>query len=162
MRPGEAERPQTRHPLAGRVSGEALLLHQSHPAKLAVDVLAAIISGLLLWRRRPLPGLAVRYLLPLVGSAAVLARADLSRHRERRAGRYMLDHMPPGAQGLRFVGDLLMALGAWRRQPPLIAMGGALVLVGWAHGLLPGGARRPSGPAEPSPSALSPPCRPSP
>ena len=120
------------------VDGETLLLHQSHPAKIAVDVSASAISGLLLWRRHLLAGATVRYLLPVAGSIAVLSLADLSRHRERRAGRYVLEHMPPGAQVVRLAGDLVMALGCWHRRPRLIAVGSLLVLAGWAHGLVLG------------------------
>jgi hypothetical protein len=42
--------------------------------------------------------------------------------------------MTPAMQELRFGGDLVMAIGAWRRRPSLIAAGAALVLLGWLRG----------------------------
>jgi hypothetical protein len=127
------------------VDREALLVHQTHPAKVAIDLSAAAISSLLLWRRQLLAGALVRYLLPAAGSVAVLSLVDLSRHRLRPAGRYALDHLTPGAQAIRLGGDLVMALGAWRRQPWLIAAGAGLVLAGWSHGLLPRARSEPGG-----------------
>jgi hypothetical protein len=52
--------------------GANVLLHQVHPVKLAADIAASAVSDLLLWHRRPRPAIAVRILLPLAGSSAVL------------------------------------------------------------------------------------------
>jgi hypothetical protein len=56
-----------------------LLVHQVHPGKLAADITASVVSSALLWRGRLLCGLVVHYLVPPLGSALVLARADLAR-----------------------------------------------------------------------------------
>ena len=56
---------------------DKVLVHQVHPAKIGADVTASVVSNVLLWRARPKPALAVRVLLPLAGSAAVLGLADL-------------------------------------------------------------------------------------
>ena len=115
---------------------EGALLHQVHPAKIGADLSASIISNVLLWRARPVTAVAVRYVLPIAGSAAVLAMADLDALARTRRGRYVLAHMPPTAQAARLAGDALMGLGAYRRNPALFVTGAAVVALGWSHGLL--------------------------
>ena len=113
-----------------------LTAHQVHAAKLSADVSAAVVSTALLWRGRILPGLLARYLLPLAGSALVLSRGDVAAVTQTRRGRYVLQHMPPSMQALRLAGDTVMAIGAGRRQPGLLAVGAVIVIVGWSHGPL--------------------------
>jgi hypothetical protein len=119
-----------------RLDREDAILHQIHPLKLVTDVVAAGASTALLWRRRPLAGVLARYVPPMVASALVLSFADPDRLRPTPAGRYVLRHMPDGAVAVRFAGDTLMALAAWRRNGPGVAAGAVLVAVGWSHGLL--------------------------
>jgi hypothetical protein len=59
-------------PLAGKI-----VVHQGHPAKIGADVMASLVSDTLLRRRRPKAALAVRIVLPAIGSLAVLTLADL-------------------------------------------------------------------------------------
>lgn len=113
---------------------EGALLHQVHPAKISADVTASIVSSVLLWREKPVTAVAVRYALPIAGSAAVLAMADLDALARTRRGRYVLAHMPPTAQAARLAGDALMGFGAYRRSPALVAAGAAVVILGWSHG----------------------------
>jgi hypothetical protein len=116
-------------------NSEELLLHQVHQAKLAADVGASVVSLTLMWRGYRTAGLAVHYLVPVVASLALL-RADTSRLRATRRGRYVLQHMPPAAQAVRLTGDAVMTLGAWRRSGLFIATGGLIVLLGWSHGVM--------------------------
>jgi len=122
---------------------EGALIHQVHPAKIGADAAAALVSSVLLWRQRPKAAMAVRYVVPAVGSVAVLSLADLDGLARTRRGRYVLAHMPPSAQAVRLAGDTLMGLGAYRRSTALLLLGVAVVAVGWSHGLLrrppPGG-----------------------
>jgi hypothetical protein len=113
---------------------EGALLHQVHLAKIGADVTASIISNVLLWREKPATAVAVRYALPIAGSVAVLALADLDAVARTRRGRYVLAHMPPTAQAARLAGDILMGFGAHRRSPTLFVTGAAVVLLGWSHG----------------------------
>lgn len=121
---------------------EGALLHQVHPAKIGADVTASIVSNILLWRERPVTAVAVRYVLPIAGSAAVLAMADLDALARTRRGRYVLAHMPPSAQAARLAGDALMGFGAYRRSPALFAAGAAVVVLGWSHCFWPQRLRR--------------------
>lgn len=47
----------------------------------------------------------------------------------------MLAHMPPTAHAARLAGDAVMAYGAWRRRPGLMAAGLAPVALGAANAL---------------------------
>ena len=145
-----------------QIAKEDALVHQVHPVKLGTDVAAAIASTALLWRRRPLAGLLIRYLPPMAASALVLAVADLDRLRDTPTGRYAIRHMPDGAVAARMAGDTLIAAAAWRHSIPGIAAGTALIAAGWSHGLLqdkprPGPAARDRPPAH---GAQNTPCDP--
>lgn len=121
--------------MKGLEDPDALVLHQAHPVKLAVDAAAAGTSLWLLWRGRTKLGFAVHYLVPLATSAVVLATTDVSRLRDSVPGRYLLS-LPQGGNALRAAGDTLMVRGARRHQPGALAAGGAAVLAGWSSGLL--------------------------
>ena len=113
-----------------------MLVHQVHPAKLATDISASVVSGWLFWHHRLLSGLLVHYISPVLGSALVLRYADVDRLADTAAGKYVLRHMPAPMVALRLAGDTLIATGAWRRRPAYIWVGLALVPLGWFHGLL--------------------------
>ncbi len=116
---------------------DGAVIHQVHPAKIGTDVAAAILSNTLLWRDRPTAAVAVRLILPMAGSAAVLGLADLDGLAQTRSGRYVLAHMPPSAQAVRLAGDALMGVGAYRRSGLLLLAGAAVIGAGWSHALWP-------------------------
>src|SRR5215470_6799378 len=132
-------------------SADGAVIHQVHAAKLGADVGAAVLSNVLLWRERPAAAMAVRLLVPVAASGAVLALADLDGLSRTRRGRYALAHMPPSAQAVRLAGDALMGLGAYRRSAALLFAGAGVICVGWSHGVwprhgVPGGPARAAGP----------------
>src|SRR5262249_27584260 len=139
--------------IAGMRTAERARGHQVPPAKIGADVTASVVSNVLLWRARPKAGIAVRVLLPLAGSAAVLRFADLDALARTGRGRYVLAHMPPSAQGVRLAGDGLMGLGAYRHRWALIIAGAAVVVARRAHAVWPSGAGHPG----PSPGRPEPP-----
>ncbi len=111
------------------------LYHQIHPAKLAADIVAELVSLPLIWAGRRRSGLLLHFALPMVGSAIVLRRtADLECLRRSAAGRYVRTEMTPAMQAVRLAGDGVATVGAWRRSIALIAAGAALVLAGWTLG----------------------------
>jgi hypothetical protein len=128
--------------ITGMGPADRMLVHQVHPAKIGADVTASVVSNLLLWKARPKAAIAVRVLLPLAGSAAVIGLADLDALASTRRGRYVLAHMPPSAQAVRLAGDALMALGAYRHRAVLLFAGAAVVAAGWSHAVWPPGCRR--------------------
>ena len=81
--------------------------------------------------------MAVRLILPVAGSAAVLGLADLDGLSRTRRARYVLAHMPPSAQAVRLAGDAVMGLGAYRRSAPILVAGAAMIGIGWAHAVWP-------------------------
>ena len=115
---------------------EKVLVHQVHPVKLGADIGASLVSLPLIWHGYGRAGMVAHFAPALLGSAAVLAFADLDRLATTRRGRYVLRHMPPAAQAVRAVGDAVMVRGARRQRPGLIAAGLAVVVLGWSHGLL--------------------------
>jgi len=122
--------------MANLTAEERMLLHQVHPAKLAVDISASVLSSLLLWDHRLAAGLGVHYLAPVLGSALIFRFVNVDVLADTSAGRYLLSHMPPRFVALRLAGDTLMTIGAWRRRPDWIIGGVLLVAAGWSHGLL--------------------------
>jgi hypothetical protein len=116
------------------IDPEDLVLYQVHWAKLAADGLTSVVSLALIWTGRRVIGLAVHFLVPVAASAALL-RADTGPLRSTRRGRYVLNHMPPGAQAVRLAGDAVMTVGAWRRSARIICAGTLVVIAGWSHGL---------------------------
>ena len=139
--------------MSGMRPADRVLVHQVHPAKVGADVTASVVSNFLLWRARPRAAIAVRVLLPLAGSAAVLRFADLDALARTGRGRYLLAHMPPSAQAVRLAGDALMGLGAYRHRGVLIVAGAAVVVAGWSHAAWPS---RPD-PGVPHPRRVMPP-----
>jgi len=121
---------------------DGAVIHQVHAVKIGADVVASVISNMLLWHDRPIPAMAVRVLVPVAGSAAVLGLADLDGLSRTRRGRYVLAHMPPSAQAVRMAGDAVMALGAYRRSAPMLLAGAAVIGIGWAHAVWPQAAGR--------------------
>jgi hypothetical protein len=114
---------------------DALALHQVHPAKLAVDVTAGLVSDWLMWRRNVAKALVAAF-LPAVIASAILVRRDMSSIRRTRRGRYVLEHMPPSAQAVRMLGQIVVWYSAYRRRPVGILTGHVIVGVGWSHGLV--------------------------
>jgi hypothetical protein len=119
---------------------ERILVHQIHPAKLATDISVAVVSTVLFWQHRLVPGLLV-FALPAPIASALVLRRNLSAYRDSAAGRYVLAHMPPSMQAVRSVSAIAIAVGGWRRSPALILAGLTLVGLGWSHGLLPSSRR---------------------
>lgn len=120
--------------MKGLEDPDALVLHQAHPAKIAVDAAAAATSLWLLWRGRTALGFALHYLVPLATSAVVLT-GDVSRLRDTALGGYLLT-VPQGGSAARALGDTLMVRGARRQNARLIAVGTVTVAAGWSAGLV--------------------------
>ena len=112
------------------------LLHQVHPAKLATDVGADVVSAWLMWHHRPRTALLLAHTAAALASATV-TRWDLSPLQTTRRGRYVLNHMPPSAQAVRYLGPVVAWYAAYHRRAAGIVAGHILIAAGWSHGLLP-------------------------
>ena len=111
-----------------------MILHQVHPAKIALDTGFGLLSLWLLWRGRTKTGMALHYIVPLASSFLVL-RGDVGQLRGTKAGRYVLSIPQPG-HAVRAAGDTLMVRGARRKKPVLVGLGALGVAAGWSSGLL--------------------------
>ena len=115
---------------------EKALFHQIHPLKLGTDILAEVVSLYFLWRHQLIIGLITHFVPPILASVLLISLADFERQRSSPLGRYISWHMTRSMEGLRLGGDIVMAVGAWLRQPIVIAGGLLIVLGAWSGGRL--------------------------
>ena len=113
---------------------EKLLFHQVHPAKLATDIGAAIVSLYLLWQHQLFLGLLTHFIPPPIGSAAVIRFAHLDSYKNSRLGAYLVRHMTPIAQAARLAGDLITVGAAWYQSFAGILFGLAIIAAAWSYG----------------------------
>ena len=113
---------------------EKLLFHQVHPAKLATDIGAAIVSLYLLWQHQLVLGLLTHFIPPPIGSAAVIRFAELDSYKNSRLGAYLVRHMTPIAQAARLAGDLITVGAAWYQSFAGILFGLAVIAAAWSYG----------------------------
>ena len=113
---------------------EKVLFHQIHPAKLATDVGAAVISLYFLWQHDLLIGLLTHFTPPPIASAAVILFADLDSYKTSRLGAYLARYMTPTAQGTRLAGDLITVAAAWYQSPVGILAGLGMIFAAWTYG----------------------------
>jgi hypothetical protein len=113
-----------------------ILFHQVHPAKLAVDIGAAVLSLYFFWQHDLIVGLLTHFLPPPIASFAVIHFANLEGYKNSHLGGYLLRYMTPVAQATRLLGNIIMVFAAWFHSPIGIAAGLVVVLAAWTHGLL--------------------------
>jgi len=114
---------------------ERVLYHQIHPVKLLTDISTSFIAAALLWTHRFGEAMLVGFVPAIVVSAALLRWADLEPYRASRFGRYVSGFMTRRVELARFAGLLPLWLGAWFRQPLVIAAGVLWILGCWLWGL---------------------------
>jgi hypothetical protein len=113
---------------------EKVLYHQIHPAKLAADVSGSLVSTYLMWRRRFVAAMFAAFVPAVVASVLVIAYADLERRKHSPFGRYMHRYMNRRVEAWRFVGQVVIWVGAWHRVGKLVPIGWAIVVGAWASG----------------------------
>jgi hypothetical protein len=116
---------------------ERALYHQIHPAKLAIDWSAGLVAAIFFRRHRLAAGLLWGLVPPVAASVPFmlgLFDGTLTRYRTSALGHYLARSMTRAMEGLRLVGLVVLLLGAWHRQPLVIALGLALVAVAWLRG----------------------------
>ena len=121
---------------------EKLLYHQIHPLKLAVDFSTSFVSTWLFWRHELSVGLVVAWVPSVLVTLAMLRWMDFARQRESRFGHYVARHMTKLAEAVRFSGQFAAWTGAWFHAAWAIALGYAIIVVGWAYSLPFGGSER--------------------
>src|SRR4051794_35962586 len=73
--------------------GEKVLYHQIHPAKLAADVGASIVSTYLMWRHKFVAALLSAFVPATIASVLVIRYADLEKRKRSPFGRYIGGYM---------------------------------------------------------------------
>jgi hypothetical protein len=112
---------------------EKLLYHHIHPAKMSVDVVAAIAAAVLLWQQHLLRAIAVGIVLPLAASAIVLTFADLGKLTQSRLGVYAGRNMTPAMEAAKIVGVFLSWGGAWYRSVMVCILGLLVIALAWGR-----------------------------
>lgn len=115
---------------------EKVLYHQIHPAKVAVDISASIVSGYLVWQHQALLGIVIAFAMAIVGSLLVMRFCDLEWLADSRLGRYVAWHMTKPIEVWRMGGQIVMWLGCWYHQWASILLGALLVIAAWMFGLV--------------------------
>ena len=122
---------------------DTLPLQEVHPVIAGADIAAEIAACALFWNRRPLAGLLVRLVPPVAATALVSGTSPAAGAAvpdpaggQPEPGE---DGSPPGLAlrpsinlGIRAAGDALTLWGAWRRSPPMILAGAAVIAFGWS------------------------------
>src|SRR5262249_3529225 len=115
---------------------DKVLYHQIHPLKLGTDILASLVSLYFFWEHKLFIGLILHLAPPIIASLAVIYGFDLERQRQSALAQYVKRTMTHGNEAIRFVGDIVMVLGAWFHSIPLIGVGFAIVVTGWLSGVV--------------------------
>ena len=115
---------------------EKILYHQIHPAKLAADIGAEIVSLPILWYHFLWWGLAAHFAPAFMASALLLRFGDFNAIKNAPRGNYLRRYMTRPAEATRFLADIAMMVAAWYHRPTIIAIGLLAVLAAWTHGLL--------------------------
>ena len=134
LRPNRARLPMSS--VVAMLLRERALYHQVHPLKLAVDILTEPISLYLLWRHYLTVGLIAHFAPPIAASALMVSFGSFEAQKCSALGRYVSQNMTPSVQAARFLGDIVMVLGAWYRGPGMIATGVVIVAAAWLSGLV--------------------------
>lgn len=113
---------------------EKSLYHQIHPLKLATDIGCEPLSLYFFWRHGLVPGLATHFVPPIAASLVLICSRDFEAIKRSRAGAYLRRHMTRIIEAIRFVGDIVMVLGAWFHLPSLIIIGLVIIVVAWCSG----------------------------
>src|SRR5262245_35807893 len=98
---------------AAMTLSEKVLYHQIHPAKLATDISASIVSTYFIWQHWFWTAMLTAFAPAIVGSMLVMRFADLERLKASRFGRYICRFMTRPVEAWRFAGQVVMWVGAW-------------------------------------------------
>jgi hypothetical protein len=114
---------------------DRIILHQVHPAKLAVDWGTGLAAAFLLWDHL-LPAALIIGLLPsILISLYLILRTDLSRYRDTPLGRYFLSPRTRPSDPVRLCGLVVMWTGAWFNNLLALVAGLLVILAAWGKGL---------------------------
>ncbi|PJZ51472.1 hypothetical protein [Leptospira adleri] len=114
---------------------EKLTLHQSHPAKLIVDIFGSILSTYFFWEHQWLTGLTITFSASITITLYLMLYADWEKLSSSPLGSYILKFMNRGLEGIRFGGQILIWISAWHNNFIGIFAGIIIILCAWLCGL---------------------------
>ncbi len=114
---------------------ERILLHQVHPAKLAIDWGTGLTAAWLFWDHRLPAALIVGFLPSILISIYLILRVDLSPYKETRLGRYFVSPRTRPGDPVRLFGLIVLWTGAWFNSILAAAAGLVIIIFGWGKGL---------------------------
>src|SRR5260370_13782299 len=86
---------------------EKILFHQVHPAKLATDVLSAVVSLYFFWQHQLFIPLLTHFVPPPGASTMIIRFADLVLYKRSRLGPLLICHLTPGSQAMLLICHLI-------------------------------------------------------
>jgi hypothetical protein len=113
------------------------LYHQIHPAKLIADWVSTVPSLYLIWQHTLILGLLVAFVPSIVASFIIIRYVNLEKYKRSSFGKYIAKYMTWAMQATRFLGLLIMMVGAWYHVLLLIPLGLIIVILAWLRGLIP-------------------------
>lgn len=123
-------------PVTSMTLRKKVLYHQIHPAKLAADISASVISGYFMWQHEFWVALVSAFGLAMLASALVIRFFDLEWLADSRLGRYTAWHMTKPVEAWRMSGQIVVWIGCWYHQWETIVLGALLVIAAWMFGLV--------------------------
>src|ERR1700685_3297233 len=112
---------------------EKLLHHHGHPAKLAIDVTAALAAGVLIWQQHLLRAIAVGVVLPAIVPAFVLWFADVQKRKNPAIGPYEARETTWPMVITRIAAAFLFWGGAWYRSTMVCTLALIVIAVTWVR-----------------------------
>lgn len=112
------------------------LYHQIHPLKLLVDFSTAFVSLYFLWIHELVLGLIIAIIPSIVTSYLMLNFMDFVKQENSGLGKYVALYMSRKIEGMRFMGFIIMVIGAWYDYSIIIIIGLLLVVLAWMNGLI--------------------------
>lgn len=107
---------------------QRIMLQHSHPPKLALDGLGAVLGAWLLWERKALAGLGLLIGLSVLGNIAAW-RVDINALSETPLGKWMLVQAELPNVIIRTLGATVLACGVWLHSVSTMVIGTGLVLL---------------------------------
>jgi hypothetical protein len=120
---------------------EKLRYHHVHPAKLATDVVSAIVAAVLLWHQHLLRAIAIGLAPPIIVSFLVIRFANVETLTQTPLGRYVGRHMPMAMEVIKLAGVFIFWGAAWYRSIFYCSVGLLVIAFAWARGILQGSGR---------------------
>jgi len=114
---------------------EKMLYHQIHPLKLATDYASGLGSCVLVWQHRLGTAMLLAFLPAIAASLLLMAFVNLEPYNASALGRYVRSNMTRAVEAQRMTGQIVIWVGAWLREPLVMGLGFAVIMLAWLSGV---------------------------